>query len=75
MQTRRHTIIEVVVSTAVAFLISMLLQHYFVNPVWHLHSSPLDSLGITVFFTVVSLVRSYYLRRLFNRLFHRESKT
>lgn len=68
MQTRRHTLIEVAVSTGAAFVISALLQHLVVNPLWHLHSSPLDSLGITVFFTVVSLVRSYFFRRMFNKL-------
>jgi hypothetical protein len=62
MQTHRHTLIEVVISTGAAFVISALLQHYFVNPHWHLHSSPADSVGITVFFTVVSLVRSYIFR-------------
>lgn len=72
MQSVRHTIIEVVASTAAAFIISVLLQHYFVNPVWHLRSSPLDSLGITIFFTVVSLVRSYYFRRFFNWLHNKE---
>jgi hypothetical protein len=61
-------LIEVVVSTGAAFVISAALQHLVVNPLWHLHSSPLDSLGITVFFTVVSLVRSYFFRRMFNKL-------
>jgi Kef-type K+ transport system membrane component KefB len=68
MQSHRHTLIEVVVSTGAAFLISALLQHYFVNPVWHLHSSPTDSVAITLFFTAVSLVRSYIFRRIFNKL-------
>lgn len=71
MQSVRHTLIEVVVSTLAAFIISVLLQHFVVNPVWHLHSSPLDSLGMTVFFTVVSLVRSFYFRRFFNWLHNR----
>jgi len=68
MQSVRHTVIEVVVSTVAAFCISVLLQHFVVNPLWHLHSSPLDSISITVFFTVVSLVRSYFFRRIFNKL-------
>jgi hypothetical protein len=72
MQTVRQTAIETVCSTLVAFLLSVVLQHYFVNPLWHLHSSPLDSLSITVFFTVVSLVRSFYFRRFFNWLHNRD---
>jgi hypothetical protein len=68
MQSHRHTLIEVLISTAAAFIISALLQHFVVNPVWHLHSTSRDSIGITVFFTVVSLVRSYFFRRIFNKL-------
>jgi hypothetical protein len=74
MQTRRHTLIEVLVSTGAAFIISALLQHFVVNPVWHLQSSARDSIAITVFFTIVSLVRGYYFRRFFNWLFHRGVK-
>jgi hypothetical protein len=72
MQSVRQSLIETMCSTAVAFLLSVALQHCIVNPLWHLHSSPLDSLGITVFFTVVSLVRSFYFRRFFNWLHNRD---
>lgn len=72
MQTVKQTAVETLCSTAAAFLISALLQQYFVNPVWHLHTTMLDSLGITVFFTVVSLVRSFYFRRFFNWLHNRD---
>lgn len=68
MQSVRHSVYEVLVSTAAAFAISALLQHFVVNSVWHLHSSPADSIGITVFFTIVSLVRSFIFRRIFNKL-------
>lgn len=71
MQSARHSLYEVLISTGAAFIISALLQHFVVNPLWHLESSPADSLGITVFFTVVSLVRSYYFRRFFNWLFNK----
>jgi hypothetical protein len=68
MQSVRHTVLEVLISTGAAFIISALLQHFVVNPLWHLQSSASDSIGITVLFTVVSLVRSYILRRIFNKL-------
>jgi hypothetical protein len=74
MQTRRQTLNEVVLSTAAAFLLSAMLQHWVVNPIWHLESSMLDSIGITVFFTLVSLVRSYWIRRFFN-WYHNRSTT
>lgn len=70
MQSKTASIVEVVVSTLVAFLISTVLQ-YAVVPLWWPESvtrhSLRDSVGITGFFTLVSLVRSYATRRLFNR--------
>lgn len=74
MQSKRHSMIEVVVGTAVAFVISAFLQHYVVTPLFHLPVSVSNDLGMTLFFTVVSLVRSYYWRRLCNWYFHRSSK-
>lgn len=68
MQSAKHSFYEVLISTGAAFILSALLQHFVVNPLWDLESSVGDSLGITVFFTVVSLVRSYYFRRIFNKL-------
>jgi len=66
MQTRTQSMIEVVVSTLVAFAISAALQQWVVTPLFHLNTSHAANLGITVFFTVVSLVRSYVFRRFFN---------
>jgi hypothetical protein len=63
---------EVVVSTGVAFLISAVLQQFVVASLFHLNTSPAANLGLTCFFTVVSLVRSYLFRRFFNWL-HRSN--
>jgi membrane protein implicated in regulation of membrane protease activity len=68
MQSRRHSLLEVVTGTAVAFAISMLVQHLVVNPLWKLNTSFSQDLGITVLFTVVSVARSYVWRRFFNWL-------
>ncbi|VTU31868.1 hypothetical protein H4CHR_02895 [Variovorax sp. PBS-H4] len=68
MQSKRHSLFEVVTGTAVAFLISLLVQQFIVDPLWHLHKSIFENLSITVLFTVVSVVRSYYWRRFFNWL-------
>ncbi len=74
MQSKKHSMIETVVGTAVAFVISALLQYYVVTPLFDLPKSVSSSLGITVFFTVISLVRSYYWRRLCNWYFHRSAE-
>jgi hypothetical protein len=68
MQSKRHTLMEVVIGTAIAFVISALFQQYVITPVWHLPTSGRGNLEITVAFTVLALFRAYYLRRLFNWL-------
>ncbi len=68
MQSKTQSLTEVVLSTLVAFAISAALQQWVVTPLFHLNTSAGGNLGITVFFTVISLVRSYYFRRFFNWL-------
>lgn len=60
--------VEVVCSTVVAFLISAALQQWVVAPLFDLDTTHAQNLLITVFFTAVSLVRSYGFRRFFNWL-------
>lgn len=68
MQSKTQSLIEVVVSTLVAFAISAALQQWVVAPLFNLDTTHAQNLLITVFFTVVSLVRSYAFRRFFNWL-------
>jgi len=68
MQTRKQSAVEVGISTLLAFLISAALQQWVVTPLFNLDTTHAQNLLITVFFTVVSLVRSYVFRRAFNYL-------
>jgi hypothetical protein len=65
MQTKTQSFIEAVVNTAVGFLISLLtgqiLYSYYSIPV----STELN-FWFTIIFTVISIARSYVLRRIFN---------
>jgi hypothetical protein len=67
-QSVRHSWLEVLTNIGTGFVISALLQQFVVTPLWHLPVSAAGNLGITVFFTVVSVVRSYIFRRVFNKL-------
>ena len=65
MQTRRSSLIEACTNIGVGFILSLV--------VWQLLSElygydmPLSrNVEITTVFTVVSLIRSYYMRRAFN---------
>lgn len=66
MQTKKNSLIEAVTNTAVGFGIS-LAATFAIFPVMGIESSPSKNLVITLFFTVISILRGYLLRRLFNR--------
>ena len=66
-QTRRQSLIETVVGVAIGFALSMVASTV-VYP-WFGHSfTPSQNAGITVIFTVLSLLRGYGVRRFFNWL-------
>nr|WP_210527256.1 hypothetical protein [Rubellimicrobium arenae] len=59
------SVVEAAANVAVGYLISVAAT-VFVLPVFGYPVSPADALGISVVFTVISLVRSYAIRRVFN---------
>lgn len=66
-QSRGMSLLESVVNVLVGFLIALATQ-IVVFPLFDIHISLADDLLIGACFTVVSIARSYLLRRLFNRL-------
>ena len=67
MQSKLSSLLEACAGTAIGFLVSLLAQQFVVAPVWGLKTSVADNIGIVLFFTVLSVVRSYIVRRLFNQ--------
>ena len=65
MQSRKHSLIEAFVNTAVGFCLSCFVA-YAVLPYFGMKKSFLDSFEITVIFTVISILRNYFVRRFFN---------
>lgn len=65
-QSKLHSAIESVANVAVGYGVAVLTQ-VLVFPLFGLHASMSDNLLIGAIFTVVSLARSYTLRRVFNR--------
>lgn len=66
-QSHHGALVEAVINTASGFILAMLAQSFIINPVWDLELEPHDNLGIVLVFTVISVVRSYVWRRIFNR--------
>ena len=67
MQTRLSSLAEACISTAIGFVISYLTL-LVLSDLWNLNTTPADDLAITLIFTVISILRQYFVRRLFNWL-------
>ena len=65
MQSKKHSLIETITSTAIGFIISLILVNI-VLPLYGFDVKLGQSIAITVIFTVASIVRGYGVRRLFN---------
>lgn len=66
MQTRKHSFVESLSNTAVGFVIS-LASLYVVFPFFGIETSHGTNVLITLYFTVISITRSYIIRRFFNK--------
>ena len=65
MQSRRMSLIEQFANIGSGFIISSLLWHFVIQPLWSIETSVTENLQITTLFTVVSIARGYAWRRLF----------
>ena len=66
-QSKLESLVEASLNTASGFVVSLLVWQWLVAPIYGL---PIDwgmNFGITIIFTVVSILRSYVWRRVFNR--------
>ena len=67
MQSRLMSMIEAIVNVLVGFWVAVLTQ-MLVFPLFDLHASFSQNIGMGLIFTLVSWVRSYLLRRAFNAI-------
>lgn len=67
MQTRTQSAIESVANVLVGYTVSI-CAGWLIYPLFGLQVSVSSNLAISAWFTVISLVRSYVLRRYFNGL-------
>jgi hypothetical protein len=69
-QSRRLSLIEATTNVAVGYGLAVVTQ-VVAFPWFGLHASLSKNLALGVIFTAISLIRSYALRRLFNRISHK----
>lgn len=67
MQSKKMSLIETVFSVIIGYIISIIAQ-MIIFPLFDINISFSENLAIGLFFTVVSIIRGYYVRRFFNFL-------
>ena len=65
MQSKRQSFIETLTSVFVGWLIGVILN-MLVLPLFDYNITVIDSLWVSLIFTVVSVIRGYVIRRFFN---------
>ena len=65
MQSKKDSLIESLTSTTIGWLIGVILN-MLVLPLFDYNITVIDSLWVSLIFTVVSVVRGYLIRRFFN---------
>ena len=72
-QTRLGSLVEVMMNIVIGYVVAILSQ-IVIFPKFNIHISLTDDLMIGLWFTVISLVRSYIIRRWFNARLHRAAE-
>ncbi len=67
MQTKKHSIIEILFNTSLGYVIAI-CSNMIVFPLFGLDVSIQDNLLIGAIFTVISIIRGYVVRRIFNKI-------
>lgn len=65
MQTRLESLIEVLANIAIGFMVTMLASPI-IYPLFGVTFTVAQNFGLTLIFTVLSVVRGYIVRRWFN---------
>ena len=70
-QSRAHSWLETCANTAIGYLVALLSQ-IAVFPMFGIHVPFSSNIGIGLWFTAISIVRSFILRRTFNAIHVRQ---
>jgi hypothetical protein len=67
MQKRRHSLLEAAVSTTIGFVVAY-AANLIVLPLFGYTPGLIENIWLTTIYTVISVFRGYFVRRLFNWL-------
>lgn len=66
-QSKKHSMMESITNIAIGYGVALASQ-LLIFPLYDMHLPLSDNIAIGAWFTVISLIRSYVLRRWFNRI-------
>ncbi|MBU2897715.1 DUF7220 family protein [Vibrio hepatarius] len=66
MQSKKQSLIESMVNVVIGYMVALFSQ-LAIFPYFGVYLPLTDNLLISAFFTIVSIIRSYLVRRLFNQ--------
>ena len=66
LQKKRHSLCEAVISTTIGYFVALASQ-LVIFPLFNIHVPLHDNIMIGVYFTAISIVRSYAIRRFMTR--------
>jgi hypothetical protein len=67
MQSKKYSLIEAIVNQIIGFLIALGSQ-VIIFPFYNIAVTLNHNIQITLWFTLISVIRSYIIRRFFNRI-------
>lgn len=65
MQNKKQSLIESITNTFIGFFVSF-LSTFLIFPIMGFESNPSKNLIITIYFTAISILRGYLVRRYYN---------
>lgn len=69
-QSKLGSLYEVLINIGIGFVLAYILGH-FLYPYYGMKVSPATNFMVTFWFTVLSIIRSYVIRRFFNARLHK----
>jgi hypothetical protein len=67
MQSRFNSLIESCINVIIGYMVALCSQ-IVIFPLFNINVSIRDNLMIGLYFTIISIIRSYCIRRIFNKI-------
>lgn len=72
-QTKLSSFIEALMNVAIGFTINY-IANLLIFPLFDMHISLIDNLWMGMIYTIISIIRSYVIRRWFNAKIHKTAQ-